>query len=309
MERTVKYFPNECIVCHSTTKLKICSGCHMIAYCDRAHQLNHWSEHKDLCKAIALILKEKGIGHIFEGINNESFTIWKSSKNQIIKKLLGYLKRYPNSLEAEILKFPRVCFVCREARQDKLKNCPNCPLASFCELHPSSKLHDRCCHIIKNELSLWSMNYNSHNLPKKMKAISHGTKILEEINDESPVDLIEFYDKYITPECCILEDEKKYLSEFVSISLTIHKILQTIYNYSVYPPEIVIHIDIGGLEKHVNYYHHWEILLHFLPNVKSLKIINIEGTLDITKVVSLCQNCRKNKRQLIVEAKSMPYER
>ncbi|XP_043478074.1 reticulocyte-binding protein 2 homolog a-like [Leptopilina heterotoma] len=312
MERAIKYFPNECIVCHSTTKLKRCKGCNMIAYCDRAHQLENWSEHKDLCKAIALILKKKGIRHIYEEIANKSFSLWKSSKNSILNELSSSLKRYPNALEAEILKFPRVCFVCREAKQEKLKNCPNCPLASFCDLHPSSELHDRCCHIIKNEVSLlWSLNYNSHNLQKKMKTMAHGTKILKEINDESPVDLMDFYDKYtsITPESCLLEGEKTSLSEFVSISLTIHKILQTIYNYGNYPPEIVIHVDVGGLEKHVNYYHHWEILLHFLPNVKSLKIINIEGNLDITKEISLCQNCKTNKRKLIVEAKSMPYER
>jgi hypothetical protein len=39
-----------CAVCGVTAALSVCSGCHNIAFCSRAHQLEYWPKHKAACK-------------------------------------------------------------------------------------------------------------------------------------------------------------------------------------------------------------------------------------------------------------------
>ncbi|KAK1744344.1 kelch repeat-containing protein [Skeletonema marinoi] len=41
-----------CAVCGVTVALRKCSSCKSVAYCSREHQVEHWKEHKSICKAI-----------------------------------------------------------------------------------------------------------------------------------------------------------------------------------------------------------------------------------------------------------------
>ncbi|XP_051160817.1 uncharacterized protein LOC127281245 [Leptopilina boulardi] len=303
------FFPNQCIICQSTTKLSRCTSCNMIQYCNKNHQVQHWPQHKAFCKAIAKMLETKKITHIYEKISNKSFDSWASAAGPIIQEVVRNLKRLPISIESVILKYPRVCFVCREAKQEKLKNCPNCPLASFCDQHPNSEIHERHCYIIKNnsEIILRKVHTNPYLLKNQMKALAKGTKILKP-NDESPTSIRQFYDNYTKPNCEISEIQKIFLSEFFSISLTMFHNLQMIY-FDNFPPEIVIHLDIGGAMTLITIDDYWEILLHLIPDVKILKIIHIEGEINHMSEPSLCKDCKLKKKKLFIEANSMPYER
>jgi len=49
-----------CAVCGVTAGLMLCSGCHSIAFCGRAHQLEHWPKHKAACKAQGKSKPSKG---------------------------------------------------------------------------------------------------------------------------------------------------------------------------------------------------------------------------------------------------------
>ncbi|XP_051160579.1 uncharacterized protein LOC127281110 [Leptopilina boulardi] len=305
-----KYFPNQCIICQSTMKLRKCTGCNMVQYCDKSHQLQHWPQHKSFCKAIGKILERKKITHIYEKLANKSFDTWLSEIILITEDITKHLKRIPNSIETNILKYPRVCFICREAKQEKLKNCPNCPFASFCEQHPNSEIHNRNCLILKNryddikcKLTL-SLTFSLDDI---VKEFAMGTKI-SKINDESLTTLKQFFDNYTKPVREIPEIEKIIVSEFFSVSLTIFQTLQMIY-YENFPTEIIIHLDIsGGPDEFIICDNYWEILLHLLPDIKSLKIIICEAKLTYANKSSLCNDCKLKKKKIFIETQTMPYE-
>ena len=42
----------KCALCSATEKLKTCASCLTTSYCSREHQLQHWKQHKPLCKQI-----------------------------------------------------------------------------------------------------------------------------------------------------------------------------------------------------------------------------------------------------------------
>lgn len=42
--------PSGCAICDTKEDLKICTGCRVVSYCGRDHQVEHRKEHKGLCK-------------------------------------------------------------------------------------------------------------------------------------------------------------------------------------------------------------------------------------------------------------------
>lgn len=296
-------YPNQCIVCKSKNKLR-CTGCNMISYCGRDHQLEHWSIHKSFCRTISKMLKDKNLSHIYENLN---LSVWFMERDKIIHEVKIKLKRSLTAEEKFLLTSPRICFVCREAKQEKLKNCPHCPVANFCNLHPNSYIHDRDCLVMQNRFDLVTrkMNFDSEILQSLIKLTGEGTKILE-CDNNPPKSMREFLDNYTKVNIKFSEIHKIFLSETFSISLTLYSILQMLYDNL--PKEIIIHLNVGSSSA-IFIANFWESLLHLLSNVTILKIVYIEEKNTHKEEISLCPNCRSKRKLLSIEANSIPYEK
>lgn len=293
-------YPNQCIVCKSKNKLR-CTGCNMVSYCGRDHQLQHWSIHKNFCRTISKMLNEKNLSHIYENLN---LSIWLQERDKIIHQVRKKLKSL-NSEELFLLKSPRICFICHEAKQEKLNNCPNCQLVNFCNIHKSSYIHERNCSIMQNRFDLITrkMNFDSHALELLIKSIARETKIFH----SPPITMREFLDNNTKTINKITEIQKIFLSETFTVPLTIFNILQM--HYDNIPMEIIIHLNVNNLQT-IFIDNFWETLLHLLLDVKLLKIIYIEGKINhINNNIILCNDCQLKKRQLSIESNSISYEK
>ena len=252
-------------------------------------------------------MKEKGVSHLFEELRGSNSSTWIEGKKKIAQDVQIKLGRCFRLDEAGMFQFPRACFVCYDTRQEKLKNCPGCSSATFCTDHPSSLIHDRTCSILKNQFELIIKNtaFAPWTSKSSIEAIGAGTIFPE--SGDFPKSMREFLDLYTKPKVNISENMKIINTEMFTISLTLFSILQ-ILNEPL-SSEIVLHVDVGPWNSPIMIGNYWEVLLHFLPDTKILKIVHIEGTITHKNEVFLCKKCRSSKRRLLIEANSIPYER
>ncbi|KAF2678783.1 hypothetical protein K458DRAFT_491028 [Lentithecium fluviatile CBS 122367] len=59
-----------CAICHATTPLSVCAGCKVVQYCSRAHQVQHRSTHKRICKMILSLRTTLGAEQAEEAMLN-----------------------------------------------------------------------------------------------------------------------------------------------------------------------------------------------------------------------------------------------
>ena len=115
--------------------LQRCSGCQLVAYCNRVCQKNDRSTHKYVCKEFPVC---KG--------KNALYTTgsWK-------KHIAGLRERadrlpYSDDSPEPIFNHPRVCHTCHESRPNHLTSCV-CDSASFCSIKcvAADKQHKEYC--------------------------------------------------------------------------------------------------------------------------------------------------------------------
>ncbi|XP_043478073.1 uncharacterized protein LOC122508661 isoform X2 [Leptopilina heterotoma] len=299
------HHPIKCHLCGETKKLKRCSSCRMISYCGKEHQMEHRAEHKKLCKIITEIFKAKGKSHIYENMDQAEFF---EEKCRIIAEVEAKLKRPLNAQELMLLAQPRLCFICREANQDKLKTCQKCLIASFCDLHPSSHIHERFCIIQSAEITretAFKFDANS-NIKSQINSFLKGMKDMKQ-DDSLPKSMIDFFDSFTKEK--ISAKDKILLSEYFSIPLTICSSLRTLF--STIPSKVQIHLKSRHCPWTIFAFEFWEILLHLLPEVKTLEIIYIEDELPSAEKlkINLCKDCKMKKKTIQIERNPIMYEK
>lgn len=281
--------------CGGTENLKKCSSCRMISYCSKQHQIDYRSEHKKLCKIIAEILKEQKKSHIFENIDSTEFN---DEKCRIISEVEEKLKRALNKEELMLFKEPRLCFVCRESNQDKLTTCQKCLITSFCDLHPTSRIHERFCIIESAEITKdtpFKVDMNFLTMKSQINSLIKGMKPVKE-DDPLPTSTIDFFDSFTKEK--LSPKNKILLSEYFSVPLTICSALRALF--SPIPSKVQIHLKSQHCAWTRICYEFWEIILHLLPEVKTLEIIDIEDLLPSSEKVkiSLCKECKLKKKSI-----------
>ncbi|XP_051173300.1 uncharacterized protein LOC127289414 [Leptopilina boulardi] len=299
------HYLQECFVCKDTNKVKRCSGCNMITYCKKEHQIQHRPKHKKFCKVISEMLKSQNKSHIYENIDS---SIWFEEKNRIIGEVESkFIKESsPTQEEYFLLDSPRVCYICCEANQDKLKTCPKCLITSFCNIHPSSHIHERYCRknsVVINKEAKFIMNPN---LPSLVSLVVAGIKIVKS-DDYLLTSMDEFFELY-TQQQNISEMQKILLSEVFSISLTIFSALKTVFNNI--PSKLIIHLKSINCGWTIMVLNLWESLLHLLPEIKYLKIVYVESyklSNNYTSVLNLCMDCKLKRKIIIVEMNPVSY--
>ncbi|XP_043270368.1 uncharacterized protein [Venturia canescens] len=144
----IHFFANACHVCRAYGKnieLKRCSSCKSIAYCNQEHQKAHWLKHKELCKILSDIIKVNGTLHEPLGDFEKNPKSWVKAKEKLITLVESKLGRELMLFECEMLEFPRSCEICHETDSIKLRDCKECPDASFCTKHPRDDRHSAKC--------------------------------------------------------------------------------------------------------------------------------------------------------------------
>lgn len=292
------YYPNDCYVCKTRTSIKRCSRCQLISYCGEVHQKQDWQSHKEFCGVISKLMKITNFSHIYQGLAGCFPENWTLARTEMISRVSSILDHSLQPHEIQMLNFPRSCFICFDTTQENLTNCPNCPLVSFCKKHPFSPLHNKECSKINScyTFEIECANYQERTLEALLQ-------ILHEpwMEISFPNSSYEFLAQTLNPMIELNEMTRKYLMLFISPSLTILSAMQKLN----YVPSSTLTIDVQTRAELNNYPQHWEILLHFLPNVKYLKIgLDRESVITIEQDVRLCEKCTRQKRKLITVTKS-----
>lgn len=246
-------------------------------------------------------MKQQNISHLYQNLQDFDSESWKLQAELLVDELEERLARAVLPNELEMLMFPRVCFVCHEARQELLRNCPGCPAVSFCSKHPKSPLHDENCPKLKK---IHEMNAEA-DLRKQLVFLERIVPIMQTLRvDQSskrPLSMEEFLEEYIKPGVDLSENESIFLSDNCDVQLTVFNALKKL-DYS--DSEVIVHIE-GMLSDAIDTSKYWEVLFHLLPNLKSIKIVLAE--VDFVREVILCGGCNSSRKKLSMESNTLPY--
>lgn len=300
------FYANVCHVCKKFGEwisLKRCGNCTMISYCSKEHQKEHWSQHKDLCKAICSILRDNKISSFLNDEQNLSTETWAQIKMNFMLLVTMTIGRKLEHYEQEMFKFIRSCAVCHDNNAQVLEDCSSCPNTSFCKKHRNNAEHKKICYLTKLcfKLDVASMMYKSE-IPK-MKILPHTN------HNNLPQNIKDFIHHYIEPHKIShlsIEEEIAINAEYLTRPLTLLYALQKL-KYTLENNNIVIHIiaanllDVNGIEL-------WEILLHWLPDIRMAKIVLIGPELSSGFIpINLCESCQYNNKQFLIQAHGMLY--
>ncbi|XP_017883579.1 uncharacterized protein LOC108627055 [Ceratina calcarata] len=298
------FYPNACHVCKIYGKgisLKRCGNCTMISYCSKEHQKAHWSQHKDLCNAICSLLKTSNILNNEQNVNTKAWSEMKMNFMLLVMMKMGRkLKHY----EEEMFKFLRSCTVCHDRNLKALEDCDNCPSASFCTKHKNDTVHKKVCHLTKlcYDLDAISIAHKKETPEIKIPYSTNYTNLPENIKD-----FIDYYIELQKDPQISLQEDMIINTEYLTRPLTFLYAIQKL-EYVLEGSTMNIHIiaanmlDLDGIEL-------WEILLHWIPNIKTWRIYLIGPELSSGVIpINLCDNCQHNKKELLIETHNTLYD-
>ncbi|XP_043478098.1 uncharacterized protein LOC122508679 [Leptopilina heterotoma] len=299
-----RFLPNECYICKSRDKLIRC-GCKMICYCSEDHRLEHLPVHESFCKVIKKLLIEKKVSHIHEELKILGGFDWSAKKEKISIEVTKKLGRPMSLLENAMWTHSRVCFVCRQTRQEDLTNCPDCPVASFCKEHPQNELHTMNCKVMNQYLKVLK---TAEELNIDLKFLSPIFPCITEEEENEAIDILTNTYTVTDMKKCYLKSRllKMDLIIFMDAASKINSALQKVHD--TIPEELTIHIDALSYKHAITKKNYWEFLLHLNPEIKQLKIVNTAIKNPDNVETSLCENCISEEKELIVEYSSESYD-
>lgn len=325
------FFPNMCHVCRcfgEKVKLKWCGACKVISYCSVEHQKRDWPKHKEFCNILCQMKKELEVNNIFESFKEpaEEFPLrkWENVNDKImyfeqilaqLKKIaVKLLKRQLTIIEDQMLSFPRVCAVCYECKPELLTNCKKCPQSCFCKDHLDDPSHEsECIRLISNFYTCSGNLYQSPLLLPELRINSLKTTYQPKIK-KFPSSMSEFIDTYLRIDLGRTEkltDKVKYMN-YASISDRFSRpltLLFTIKNLGLNLKSMVIHLVGASMEE--QFINDWEMILHYLPELRELKLIMIglELLSETSEMKNICNQCKKEKRVLKIETRKQIYDK
>ncbi|XP_043476153.1 uncharacterized protein LOC122507483 [Leptopilina heterotoma] len=301
-----RFLPNECYVCKSRDDLIRCD-CNLISYCSEAHRLNHLPIHEKFCKLIKKLMIEKELSHIYEELTNLRGSEWTTKQTEIFEEIKNKLGRKVSPLEYVMFQRPRICFVCYTTEQENLTNCPDCPVASFCENHPHDKIHTINCKIMKRYLNVLNtaeeLNIDLEFLSDNFPCITDGkeTGTMGELTKT-------FIVADMRLNCTNSRLLKVSLINLMNIFSKLQNALQKIYGRI--PEEIVIHIDALSYKHAIRRENYWEFLFHLNPMIRELKIVIVVNEIlnNNLENCSLCESCSSKGKKLTVTILAKSYD-
>ncbi|XP_043515971.1 uncharacterized protein LOC122531813 [Frieseomelitta varia] len=301
------FYANACHVCKKFSgeiSLKRCGNCAMISYCSKEHQKLHWPQHKDLCNAIRSVLEDNTLSNFLndkQHVNSETCVQMKMNFMLLVAiKINRKLEYY----EEQMFKFLRLCVRCHDPNAKVLENCPNCPNASFCTNHKDDIVHKKYCNLIKLCFNLDVISITNKRKIPEIKIPYHINYV------HLPRNMQDFINSYIEPQKASqisMVEGTMINSEYLTRPLTFLYAIEKL-QYLLNGNSIIVHviaanmIDIDGIEL-------WEILLHWLPHITSIKIFFIGPELYVDSVlINLCKECQYNNKKCSIQICSMFYD-
>lgn len=280
----------------------------MISYCSEDHRLKHLPIHESFCQVLKKLTKEKGLSHVYEELFSLHGSDWSRRREEICKEIIKKLERCMTPLELGMLKSSRICYVCRESKQENLYNCPRCPVATFCKRHFDDEIHEKNCSTMRRYLHIIT---KSEELNLDLKFLSSTFPFFADETKFGIIDLLTYTFKVADFETRSEQSRelKINLIDFIDVASKFNSALQKVYETTI-PEELTIHVDALSYDHAITKENYWEFLLHLNPNLKKLKIfiIGINTLKYDLKNLPLCENCVKLSKSLSVKNYSLTYE-
>lgn len=262
----VEYFvcyPGACCVCKSMRGIYSCEKCHMVKYCKKTHQNQHWPQHREICNAILCVLKGKEYMNI-EDITSEQ---WLSIKLYYMQSVSNILGRQLRTSEKQMFMFPDACIICH--RQNCLYSCSNCPCVSYCTNHTNYYYSDHQCKITRLAFDL-DIQYVAARC-----ADSHGyVNIYKDLTEQkSFINIREFFKVHGYPGLYDFFNNDVLLlqSDIITDPLTLYFSMKMM-KYTPSSNCIVVHIITATFEDTYSL-ESWQILLPLMAQFASLPSI------------------------------------
>ncbi|XP_022187843.2 putative protein MSS51 homolog, mitochondrial [Nilaparvata lugens] len=301
-------FPNYylhyvCQVCKSIIgTADRCSKCQMIAYCSKEHRRQHWSVHADLCEAIQDARNSQNVNakHILDGVIDKDYDFFKSFCYSLMAECEYRMQRKLENWEKELFLYPNVCETCFQCDSELLTSCEKCHHRSYCRPEHQNADHSVYCEHLQIYYEMRNQKFLHGDVEVTLPKDLH----------EQPIGSTDNMDLY-------LNSTKESLNKLHYLQLCDIATgpLTALYAYNHFTrsdrnnrsnSSVVIHVV--GAEKffEVNTLQKWEIFfLHYLPDLKNLKVIFIGPELDMSEeeIISantcqLCDKCVHLKRTL-----------
>lgn len=304
------FYSTICHICKATpdtcSTLKRCGGCKMVSYCGISHQKKHWKQHKPLCQCIQSMLKTQNQVTLFDEVNES--TDPKQWRDVRVSKMVLFeitVGRKLSTDEEQMFLFPRVCGVCKNAKQDELIDCQECYSVSYCSAEHRANdrgHHNKVCSLLRFCLSMDIYIYGGNQLPFVNFPAQKTLKKLPATMDEFIKNYI--LETQIGPLIYDKNDPKTHalLSEYFTCSLTILYSLEKIANIIECNnmAQLTIHL-VGASAFETSLLKRWEALFHWIPHLKFCCLIfvgpNIGEHVE-DDYNALCDECEKAGRKM-----------
>ncbi|XP_043281786.1 uncharacterized protein [Venturia canescens] len=308
------FYANACHVCWAygkDIKLKRCGNCLMIAYCSREHQIVHWPKHKDMCKAISE-LKKVGLSYqMRDSLFGSLQESWRAIRKTMLRLIQSKLGRPLSGFEIEMVTLPRCCVICHETEHSRLRDCTECPSASFCYDHPKDVKHDIQCKMSK-------LHLEQHNVMPDMVPHFKNTFSLF-YGENAPLSMDEVID-VVKTHCCLRKNSPPKL-----VAAVISTLLTSSYTF-MYSMEKLSRSKLQKLKVHIidtdtsimDSLLYWEYVLHRNESLEELQIVLVGSSVDCrycncrdfntSAKIQLCEKCTKHDRKMTIQVIGVSYE-
>ncbi|XP_078049790.1 uncharacterized protein LOC144476566 [Augochlora pura] len=314
LELTVKprfvFVTCRCAVCLERSKV-FCERCRMVSYCSSAHRNQAAKEHRELCEALAEI--RASIASTMSAASVESKDRFDADQYrfyriQWLANLKSRVGRPLHLWEKEIVLYPRVCRVCH-CFSETMPSCKACGMECFCREH--SEKHEKSCkefQVLERCLYLqYKHGCVEPKIPRKKREEIESTAFsLTDIGFDELA-------RRIYGNCAYYREMDCYTYSMLSHLCTIP--LTTLYAMNICSlecqkkSELVVCVlgaefQFEGVNLHV-----WEqLFLHFLPNLKKLRLTLVGPELELPSgvpvrllsQVKVCSECKAADRAVVV---------
>ncbi|XP_071547653.1 putative protein MSS51 homolog, mitochondrial isoform X2 [Panulirus ornatus] len=324
------FHPGICHFCSQAPSescmLKWCAQCQLVPYCSKQCQRKDWAMHKRFCQVHAV----EGRRNVFSQakIKVHDKKSWLEYRKFLQLTARINLDRRLEVFENEILLFPRVCEVCKEAEPSKIIDCPNCHSVFYCsDSHCSqdAERHEKWCYkyLLCIQCDIWEARKGIPDLPFPSKVDKEYKKL--------PAKMID----HLKTQLCLKNvddrdlDLKLYavMSERLSYPLSLLYALQQLevgpYKQAVSElSELKIHVVGAESTKELLGIIRWEYLVHRLPALMKLHMVFVGPELFSDSGLSdelpdnrclddsgmtQCEDCQEKGRVIVYEMCQLLY--
>ncbi|XP_071649751.1 uncharacterized protein [Temnothorax longispinosus] len=303
---TTFFYATMCHVCKrfgDGVPLKRCSSCRMIAYCGRAHQKQHWKQHKPLCKAIQDVLQEYHCNDRY--IDSEVHDKMKLIFTRLVSCKLG---RHLNVGEIQMFIFPKECLICHEKNDKLLEGCQKCA-ASFCKNHKDDTEHGDICAFLELGLrsDLLAMTEFTE-FSNSLEPLSDLKRVPDASTFQNMKDFVNALGNIQTDSKLPYDILAAEYSQCLSRPLTVFYAMRLL-NYVLKGKVLVIHVVDANYAEEATFLL-WKVLLQLMETVMSVVVIMIgPGLKDKVDPSRTCKSfLLLENRTLFFEYHDVSYE-